>query len=59
MNMHEPTLAQRAALMLAAISAAEDLARCRAAAEMTTDDDLPPCAGYLSQAHSTEAGREA
>jgi pimeloyl-CoA synthetase len=56
--MHKPTLALRVASMLAATSA-EALAHCGAAAEMMADDDVPSCAGYLSQAHSAEAGREA
>jgi hypothetical protein len=43
--MHKPTLALRVALMLAAISAAEDSARCGAAAKMMTDDDGSSCAG--------------
>jgi hypothetical protein len=56
--MHKPTLALRVALMLAAISAAEDWVRCGAAAEMVADDNFPSCAGYLGQAHSAEARRE-
>jgi hypothetical protein len=57
--MHKPTLALRVALMLVAISAAEASARCGAAAEMMADDDVPSCVGYLVQAHSAEARREA
>ena len=57
--MHKSTLALLVALMLAAICAAEDWARCGAAAEMMAEDDVPSCAGYLGQAHSAEARREA
>jgi hypothetical protein len=57
--MHKPIFALRVAFMLAAISAAEAWARCDAAAEMMADDNVPSSAGYLGQAHSAEARREA